>query len=120
MKSLLTITALFEAGTGVALMLFPASIVPVLLGIPFSDDSLHIVSGITGSALIALAIACWLFRNAGPPAALMVKAMLGYNIVASLVLLYAGLGLSLSAIGLWPAIIIHTGLAVWCIASLRK
>ncbi len=120
MKSLLTATALFEGATGIALMVMPAAVVPLLLGISFTEPGLNIVSGITGAALIALAIACWLSRGIGLYAHVIVKAMLFYNIASSFVLLYGGLGLHLSGMGLYPACAVHIGLSVWCIFSLRK
>ena len=33
---------------------------------------------------------------------------------------YAGLGLGLSGIGLWPAVALHSTLAVWCVACLKN
>lgn len=120
MKTFLTSTAVFECVTGIALIAIPSTIVPILVGIPFDDDSLHVISGITGAALVSLAVACWLSRNNGPQAAFIGKSILCYNILAGLILLYGAMGLGLSAVGLWPAIAAHGGLAVWCIFSLRK
>lgn len=120
MKSLLTTTAFFEGATGIALIVMPSMVVPFLLGIPFSEPGLSVVSGITGAALISIATASWLYRNTGLQANMMVKSILLYNLTASLVLLYGGLGLHLPGIGLWPAFIVHIGLATWCIFSLRK
>lgn len=42
-----------------------------------------------------------------------------YNVAALAVLLYASLGLALSAVGLWPATILHAALAVWCVVGLQ-
>jgi hypothetical protein len=49
----------------------------------------------------------------------MVAAMLFYNAAAAAVFIHAGLGVGVSAIGLWPTVVLHMALAVWCIACLR-
>lgn len=120
MKTLLSITAVFECLTGIALIAIPSTIVPMLIGIPFEDDSLHVISGFTGAALIAIGIACWLLRNSGVPALAIVKSVLIYNVAGTLILLYAILGLKLTGIGLWPVTIIHFAMAIWCVAVLVR
>ena len=120
MKTLLSITAVFECLTGIALIVIPSTIVPMLLGIPFEDDSLHVISGITGAALISIGFACWMFRNSGEHAVPMVRSVLFYNVAGTLILLYALLGLSMSAIGLWPVTIIHIAMGIWCLVVLSR
>jgi len=120
MKTLLSITAVFECLTGIALIAIPSTIVPMLLGIPFDDDRLHVISGITGAALISIGMVCWLLRNSGASALAIVKSVLFYNVAGTLILLYALLGLSMSAIGLWPVTIIHFTMGIWCLVVLRR
>ena len=45
--------------------------------------------------------------------------MLMYNIVATAVLAFAGIGLGLHGVALWPAVILHAAMALWCLACLR-
>jgi len=49
----------------------------------------------------------------------LVIAMLLYNAVVAAVLCYAGLGLRMSGIGLWPTVLLHVVLAGWCLVCLR-
>ena len=46
--------------------------------------------------------------------------MLLYNVAAAAVIAYAGLGLKLSAIGLWPALVVHAVLALWSAGCLQR
>jgi hypothetical protein len=120
MKSLLTVSALLEALTGLALVTIPAVTVSLLLGTSLTELSGIIVGRIGGAALISLAMACWLARNEKPFSMAMIKAMLLYNFAAGSLLLYARLGEQLSGIGLWPVVLLHTGLLVWCWVLLQK
>lgn len=49
-----------------------------------------------------------------------VTAMVLYNLGAAFVLAAAGVGAKSSGIALWPAVIVHAALTVWCITSLLK
>jgi hypothetical protein len=121
MKTLLSITALLEAATGFALAACPSLLVSLLIGAPLDTRPGSVVGRLAGIALLTLGLVCWLARNdrhtrvtAGP-----VAAMLFYNVAAAILLGYARLGLGLSGIGLWPAVALHSTLALWCIACLR-
>jgi hypothetical protein len=117
MKKLLVITAAIEAGTGIGLLVVPAVIARVLLGGTLEGPVALTVARVGGAGLLALGIACWVSRNEGHA---LVAAMLFYNVAAVAILAYAALGLALSGIGLWPAIALHTALAVWCATALRS
>lgn len=116
MKRLLVITAALEAGTGIGLLAAPPVIARLLLGATLDAPAAVTVARVTGAALFALGVACWRARDDGRA---LVVAMLFYNVAAVAVLAYAAVGLALSGIGLWPAIGLHTGLAIWCAGTLK-
>lgn len=120
MKLLLIITAVTEAGAGLALLVVPSVAVSALLGVPLDTPTGLVAGRIAGSALIALAIACWQSRNGerGGPATGIVKAMSFYNFAAAMVLVYAGIRLELRSALLWPTIVLHLGLGAWCVFQL--
>ena len=122
MKYLHTVTAMIEAAAGVALMGFPSVVVKLLLGAPLDAPAAVALGRLTGAALFALGIACWFARNDAQSRVSrgLAAAMTFYNIAAAVVFLYACFGLKLAGIALWPAVILHTVMAVWCIACLLR
>jgi hypothetical protein len=117
MKKLLTITAIIEAATGVGLLAAPAVLAQLLLGGTLDGPVALTVARVGGAGLLTIGVACWLSRNDGRA---LVVAMLLYNIAAVAILVYAAVVLALSAIGLWPAIGLHTALAAWCAVVLKS
>ena len=117
MKKLLTITAIIEAATGVGLLVAPAVVAQLLLGGSLDTPAALTVARVGGTALLAISVACWLSRGNGRA---LVAAMLFYNIFVAGLLVYAALALSLSGLGLWPAITLHLAFAFWCMACLRR
>ena len=120
-RTLLIVTALLEAATGLSLAASPSLLSSLLIGSPLDTRSGSVVARLAGIALLTLGLVCWLARNdqqsrvtAGP-----VAAMLFYNVAAATLLAYARLGLRLSGIGLWPTVVLHAALALWCITCLR-
>lgn len=120
MKLLLIIAAVMEAVAGLALLLIPTVAVSALLTAPLGTPAGLVASRIAGSALVALAIACWQARNGerGSPAIGVVECMTFYNFAAAMVLVHAGIRLELRSGLLWPAIVLHLCLGVWCVSTL--
>jgi hypothetical protein len=119
-RALLIVTALAEAPIGVMLLLTPALVVALLLGASLDAPASLVVARVAGAALVSLAGACWLARDEGPSPARrgLLVAMLLYNGLAVVVLARAGAGLV--GMLLWPAVAVHAGLAVWCVACVRS
>jgi len=120
MTRLLKLTAIIEAATGLALVAVPAIVVRLLLGAEISGASIPL-GRVAGAALLALGVACWLARDDTQSRATrgLVVAMLMYNLVATAVLAFAGIGLGLHGVVLWPAVVLHAATGVWCVACLR-
>ena len=121
MKRFFTLTAIIEAATGLALIAVPAIVVRLLLGAEISGASIPL-GRVAGAALLALGVACWLARDDRQSRATrgLVVAMLMYNMPATAVLAFAGIGLGLHGVALWPAVVLHAAMAVWCVACLRR
>jgi hypothetical protein len=118
MKILLIVTAVIEGVVGFLLFIMPAIVVPVLLGAPIDTPTGMVAGRLAGAAIIALAICCWQARNAERSGAGLgiVMAMLFYNMAAAAVLVYAGVRLGLQSVYIWPTIVLHSALALWCAA----
>ena len=122
MKRLLKLTAIIEAATGLALIAVPSVVVRLLLGSPLDTSAAVMLGRVAGAALLALGVACWLARDDTQSRATrgLVVAMLMYNIPATAVLAFAGIGLGLHGVALWPAVVLHAAMGAWCGACLRR
>ena len=91
-----------------------------LLGASIEGPTALTVARVGGAGLLALGVACWLARgDANSRAAKgLVAAMLLYNVATVAILTYAGIGLGLYGVLLWPGVVLHAAMAVWCVASL--
>ncbi len=118
MKILLAVTAVIEVGAGLALGCCPSAAVKLLLGSPLDTPAAETIGRVAGAALFALGVACWLARSDVQSRAArgLVAAMLFYNFAAVALFAFAGLGLGLCGVALWPAAVLHMMMAVWCVA----
>lgn len=121
MKKLLIATSIIESVTGLALLASPALPVSLLLGVVLDTPGGLVAARVAGAALLALGLACWLASGDGGSRAAhgVVVAMLLYNAVTVAVLVLARVRSDLHGVGLWPAVLLHSAMAGWCIACMR-
>jgi hypothetical protein len=119
MKPFHIVTALIEVGAGIALLAVPSVVVKLLLGAEISGAAIPL-GRLAGAALLALGVACWCARGVTQSCAArgLVIPMLVYNVGAVVILGTAGMQTPAVGIALWPAVILHAVMAVWCIRVL--
>ncbi len=103
--------AAVEAGTGLVLVSFPSLFVRLLLGVELSESG-QIVGRLAGFTLIALVLACWPRAGAEGAAASSLRALLLLSVLVALYLVYLGIGGSLVGPLLWPAVVLHSVVAI--------
>jgi hypothetical protein len=120
MKTLLTVTAAIEGGTGLLLIFFPSMLTGILLGESLETPVAITIARIAGVAILAIAAICWLNRNDvhGSGTMGLVKGLIIYNAGASAILIWAGTVMGLSCTGLWCVVIIHLIMCIWCVRRL--
>jgi hypothetical protein len=121
MKTLLTATAVIEAGAGLALLGVPSVTASLLLGTPLVTSAATTLARVGGAAILALATVCWLTRDAhGPESRRLVVAMLFYNVAVATLLALSSFRDGLHGLLLWPAVAFHVAMGVWCVATLFR
>ena len=122
MKNLLTLEGVFEVGVGLAMVVLPSLLATLLLGSPLDTPVALTFARVAGVALLALGIACWLARHDGQSRAArgLLGALVVYNAGVFMVLAYAGIASGLRGIGLWPVVVVHAAMTVWCVMGLLK
>ena len=118
MKRLLAFTALIEAATGLALMAAPTVAVRLLLGGDISGASIPL-GRVAGLSLLSLVIACWPGRDPIRNTAAALRAMLTYNSLVTLYLLYLGICGEWVGLLLWPAVALHGILSLLLVRQWR-
>ena len=121
MKTLILVKFAVEVLAGLAFLIFPSALFLILLGVP-PDIPATYAFRMFGAAILAVGIACWLAREDSASAAArgLVTATAFYDFVFVAVLLAARFVGALSGIGLWPTVVLHLGLAVYCLLCLRQ
>jgi len=119
-KLFLSVTAVVEAATGLCLLFLPAFLFAILLGLDNAAAAAIFVGRLAGAALLAIGVASWMARVDERTSAQLglLTGILVYNAAAALLLAYAGAVLKMVGVLLWPAVILHAILAVWCFRCL--
>jgi len=122
MKSLLTVTALMELGAGLALLCCPSTSVRLLAGELLEAPAFLTVTRIGGAGLFSLGVASWFARSDSRSRAAkgLIAAILLYNVAAVAILAEAILGFGLHGVLLWPGVVVHASMTVWCILCLAQ
>jgi hypothetical protein len=115
MRRVLVLAAVGEAATGVALLFVPSLVGQLLFGVELTGIAMT-VARVTGIALVALGVACY----PGEAATRGLCGMLAYSLLATLYLVYLGLGGEWVGSLLWLAAATHAALTVLLAASWFK
>jgi hypothetical protein len=114
-RRITTIAAVEAALTGLILLLSPALFGWLVLGAELSEPG-QALGRLTGIALVGFALTAW-----PPPVATPVtRAMLAYNLLATIYLCYLGVAGKLVGVLLWPAVCLHVLLTVLLAVSDRQ
>ena len=108
MNKLVAFAAVAEATTGVALMVVPSLVGRLLLGAELSGVAVAL-GRLAGIALFSLGLACWPGKESRRSA---LCGITTYNLLATLDLLYLGIGGEWVGPLLWPAVGLHAVLAI--------
>jgi hypothetical protein len=121
-KLLLLITALVEAATGLCLLVLPAILFAILLGVKDVAVDTMFVGRIAGAALLAMGVASWIAKADTLTTAQhgLLTGILVYDAAVALLLAFAGTVLVMKGILLWRAVALHAILAAWCVSCLRS
>ncbi len=102
----LGVAAAAEAATGLALLLFPATVVRLLSGVT-SGELTTAACRVLGLALIALGVACWPGRDTAGEAGRALRGMLVYSLLVTAYLAYLGVRREWFGPLLWPVVVVH-------------
>jgi hypothetical protein len=109
-RSVLGVAAVAEAVTGLALIAVPEVVGRLLLAAEVSGVDV-VIGRVTGIALLALGLGCWLGRHeSGRSPAL--AAMLAYDLLVTVYLVAVGPGGEFVGLLLWPAVAVHAVLTL--------
>jgi len=110
-KLAIVVAAGEAAATGLILFVRPPLFAGLIFGAEFSDAGLAL-GRLAAIALFGLALATWPAPPANNQLAPSARALLVYNVLATIYILYVGIGGHLTGLLLWPAVALHAILSV--------
>ena len=119
LNKILAFAAIVEVATGLALMIDPRIVVALLVG-PNAPAEEIPMGRLPGIAILALGLACWpsaQHAESGSPA---FWAMLVYNVLIALFLVYLFKVGHLGGVLLWPGVALHAVVALLLVWTWRK
>jgi hypothetical protein len=119
LRKLLTFAAVVEIGTGLVLMIDPRIVVTLLVGAKEIGEGMPL-GRFPGIAILALGLACWPSgpnAQSGSPA---FRAMLVYNVLIALFLVYLFTVGHLGGVLLWPGVALHAVVALSLVWTWRN
>jgi len=118
-KKILGFAAVVEIGTSLVLMIAPAFLVALLLGVVLSGEGIA-VGRCFGITLLALGVACWPSGQRAEVSSTIVWAMLAYNALIALYLAHLSTFRHLGGVLLWAGVVVHAVVAVLLFSTWRN
>jgi hypothetical protein len=110
MHKLLMAAAGLEAGLGAVLLLDPGIVSRLILGEDLSGSGI-VLGRVAGFGFLAFGIACWPMR-ASDISKRQLQALLTYNVLLPIYLIWLGIHGTMVGILLWPVVATHAVLAI--------
>jgi len=107
---------------GLAFLVIPSAAASIMFSSSLNNPVGTFVCRGFGAILLTLGIVCWVWRKTGQRRTTtgLIGAMLLYDIAVVVVLLSAHSTVGLYGVGLWPVVVIHLLLGIWCLVGLIK
>jgi len=118
LAKLLAFASLTEIGTGLAVIVAPNIVVTLLLAGDVSGVGIA-VARCFGVALLALGLACWPARQQAASGSAAVRAMLVYNALIAMFLVYLYTVAHVRGVLLWPGALLHATVAILLVLAWR-
>ena len=118
-KKILTFASIVEVGVGLAMLIDPAIVVTLLLGVEISGTA-TLLGRFFGIALLGLGLACWPNRPHAESGSAAFRATLTYNVLIALYLACLGTIGHVRGWLLWPGVVLHAVVVLLLVRTWRS